>query len=87
MIDKKKLVESRPEYRNPTCIGQEGYNKGWNDCNTYWHNTIEAQPIVYSVEKVVEQLEAHCFSPIDYGGYAVDTEKAKEIVRERGMNG
>lgn len=39
------------------------------------------------VDKVVEMLEEECFSPIDYPGYAVDIEKAIEIVEEGGVDG
>ena len=46
MIDEKKLIEERPEWLNPDCVGNEEYNKGWNDCNKYWCNTIERQPKV-----------------------------------------
>ena len=46
MIDEKKLIEERPEWLNPNCVGKEEYNKGWNDCNKYWCNTIERQPKV-----------------------------------------
>ena len=38
------------------------------------------QPTAFDVEKVVKMLEEECFSPIDYPGYAVDIEKAIEIV-------
>ena len=46
MIDEKKLIEESPEWLNPNCGGKEEYNKGWNDCNKYWCNTIERQPKV-----------------------------------------
>ena len=46
MIDEKKLIEERPEWLNPDCVGSEEYNKGWNDCNKYWCNTIKRQPKV-----------------------------------------
>ena len=44
MIDEKKLIEERPEWLNPDCVGSEEYNKGWNACNKYWCNTIKRQP-------------------------------------------
>ena len=44
MIDEKKLIEERPEWLNTDCVGSEKYNKGWNDCNKYWCNTIKRQP-------------------------------------------
>ena len=46
MIDEKKLIEERPEWLNPDCVGNEEYNKGWNACNKYWRNTIKRQPKV-----------------------------------------
>lgn len=46
MIDEKKLIEERPEWLNPDCVGNEEYNKGWNACNKYWCNTIKRQPKV-----------------------------------------
>lgn len=46
MIDEKKLIEERPEWLNPDCVGEEEYNKGWNACNKYWCNTIKRQPKV-----------------------------------------
>ena len=46
MIDEKKLIEERPEWLNPNCVGEEEYNKGWNACNIYWCNTIDRQPKV-----------------------------------------
>lgn len=46
MIDEKKLIEERPEWLNTDCVGSEKYNKGWNDCNKYWCNTIKRQPKV-----------------------------------------
>ena len=46
MIDEKKLIEERPEWLNPNCVGKEEYNKGWNACNKYWCNTIKRQPKV-----------------------------------------
>ena len=46
MIDEKKLIEERPEWLNPDCVGKEEYNKGWNACNKYWCNTIKSQPKV-----------------------------------------
>lgn len=46
MIDEKKLIEERPEWLNPNCVGEEEYNKGWNACNKYWCNNIKSQPKV-----------------------------------------
>ena len=48
---------------------------------------VDEQPTAFDVDKVVEMLEEECFSPIDYPGYAVDIEKAIEIVEEGGVDG
>ena len=56
MIDEKKLIEERPEWLNPNCVGEEEYNKGWNACNIYWCNTIERQPKVGEWIPVSERL-------------------------------
>lgn len=50
-------------------------------------NMLNHAPPAYDVDKVVEMLEEECFSPIDYPGYAVDIEKAIEIVEEGGVDG
>ena len=49
-------------------------------------NMLNHAPTAYDVDKVVEMLEEECFSPIDYPGYAVDIEKAIEIVEEGGVD-
>ena len=56
MIDEKKLIEERPEWLNPNCVGREEYNKGWNACNKYWCNTIKSQPKVGEWIPVSERL-------------------------------
>lgn len=56
MIDEKKLIEERPEWLNPNCVGKEEYNKGWNACNKYWCNTIKRQPKVGEWIPVSERL-------------------------------
>ena len=50
-------------------------------------DAVEHVPTAYDVDKVVETLEEECFSPIDYPGYAVDIEKAIEIVEDGGIDG
>lgn len=50
-------------------------------------DAVEHVPTAYDVDKVVEMLEEECFSPIDYPGYAVDIEKAIEIVEGGGIDG
>lgn len=66
MIDQKKLIEERPEWLNPDCVGSEEYNKGWNACNKYWCNTIKRQPKVGEWIPVEEQF------PEDSGTYIVN---------------
>lgn len=62
-------------------------------CGTYEKETadmfIEAfeNSKPYDQDKVVEQLEEACISPSDYPGYAVDIEKAIEIVKGGGVDG
>lgn len=48
---------------------------------------IDAQPAAYNPDKVVAQLEEACISPSDYPGYAVDIEKAIQIVKGGGVDG
>lgn len=61
MIDEKKLIEERPEWLNPDCVGSEEYNKGWNACNKYWCNTIKRQPKVGEWIPCSERLpERYC---------------------------
>lgn len=66
MIDEKKLIEESPEWLNPNCVGKEEYNKGWNDCNKYWCNTIERQP------KVGEWIPCSDRFPEESGTYIVN---------------
>lgn len=66
MIDEKKLIEERPEWLNPNCVGKEEYNKGWNACNKYWCNTIKRQPKVGEWIPVSEKL------PEESGTYIVN---------------
>lgn len=47
---------------------------------------IDAQPTAYDPDKVVAQLEEACISPSDYPGYAVDIERAIEIVKGGGVD-
>ena len=49
------------------------------------HDTFNAQPTAYDPDKVVAQLEEACISPSDYPGYAVDIERAIEIVKGGGV--
>lgn len=49
--------------------------------------SIDDVPTAYDPDKVVAQLEEACISPSDYPGYAVDIEKAIEIVKGGGVDG
>lgn len=66
MIDEKKLIEESQEWLNPNCVGKEEYNKGWNDCNKYWCNTIERQ------QKVGEWIPCSDRFPEESGTYIVN---------------
>lgn len=47
-IDRKELLNNRPEYLNPTMEDeiQSARHKGWNDCNSYYCDLIIKQPKV-----------------------------------------
>lgn len=49
-------------------------------------DAFDEMPTAYDQDKVVEQLEEACISPSDYPGYAVDIEKAIDIVKAGGVN-
>lgn len=46
LIDRKELLNSRPEYLNPQMEDeiQSARHKGWNDCNSYYYDLIIGQP-------------------------------------------
>ena len=46
---------------------------------------IDRITTAYDPDKVVAQLEEACISPSDYPGYAVDIEKAIQIVKGGGV--
>lgn len=48
-------------------------------------DVINNMPTAYNPDKVVAQLEEACISPSDYPGYAVDIEKAIQIVKGGGV--
>lgn len=59
LIDKRELLNERPENLNPNMNDdiKSSYNKGWNACNSEWISLIKEQPTAYDVDKVIEQLE------------------------------
>lgn len=48
LIDRKELLNNRPEYLNPQMEDeiQSARHKGWNDCNSYYYDLIIKQPKV-----------------------------------------
>lgn len=46
LIDRKELLNNRPEYLNPKMEDeiQSARHKGWNDCNSYYYDLIIKQP-------------------------------------------
>lgn len=50
-IDRKELLNSRPEYLNPQMKDEikSARHQGWNDCNSYYYNIIIEQPTVDTV--------------------------------------
>lgn len=40
-IEREEVLNNRPEGRNPTQIGKEEYNKGWNDCRHAFFECID----------------------------------------------
>lgn len=48
LIDRKELLNSRPEYLNPQMEDEiaSARHQGWNDCNSYYYNLIIKQPTV-----------------------------------------
>lgn len=61
LIDRKELLNNRPEYLNPQMEDeiQSARHKGWNDCNSYYYDLIIKQP------KVDTEQHAHW---IEVGG-------------------
>ena len=59
LIDKKELLNERPEMLNPNMNDgiKSAYNKGWNACNSEWISLIEELTTAYDIDKVVGQLE------------------------------
>ena len=48
LIDRKELLNNRPEYLNPQMEDEikSARHQGWNDCNSYYYNIIIKQPAV-----------------------------------------
>lgn len=59
LIDKKELLNERPEMLNPNMNDgiKSAYNKGWNACNSEWVSLIDEQPTAYDIDEVIKQLE------------------------------
>ena len=70
LTDKFKVWCSECDCRTDVYSDKEEVVKCWNT----------RKPM----ERIVDRLEEECFSPKDYGGYAIDIEKACEIVKEEG---
>ena len=96
LIDKRELLNERPEMLNPNMNDEieSAYNKGWNACNSEWINLIDEQPTAYNIDNVIEQFENEAannteFFTDDYrddyyrGAYAAYCE-AIEIVKKGG---
>jgi formamidopyrimidine-DNA glycosylase len=47
-IDRKELLNNRPEYLNPQMEDEikSARHQGWNDCNSYYYDLIIKQPKV-----------------------------------------
>jgi hypothetical protein len=48
LIDRKELLNNRPEYLNPQMEDKiaSARHQGWNDCNGYYYDLIIKQPTV-----------------------------------------
>ena len=85
LIDKKELLNERPEMLNPNMNDgiKSAYNKGWNACNSEWISLIDEQSTAYDVDKVIEQLEENY--SCDVGNLKmISLDKAIEIVKKGG---
>ena len=85
LIDKKELLNERPEMLNPNINDEikSAYNKGWNACNSEWISLIDEQSTAYDVDKVIEQLEENY--SCDVGNLKmISLDKAIEIVKKGG---
>lgn len=52
LIDRKELLNNRPEYLNPQMEDEikSARHQGWNDCNSYYYDLIIKQPTVETVK-------------------------------------
>lgn len=85
LIDKKELLNERPEMLNPNMNDgiKSAYNKGWNACNSEWISLIDEQPTAYDVNEVVKQLkEKYLYSIGNLKMISLD--EAIEIVKKGG---
>lgn len=62
LIDRKELLNSRPEYLNPQMEDEiaSARHQGWNDCNSYYYNLIIKQPTV-DTERHAHWEQSSCF--------------------------
>lgn len=79
-----RLIDADEIDFNKAFGGKSGFAK---DMREAAQMLVDKQPTAFDVDKTVEQLEEECFFPIDYPGYAVDIEKAIEIVEGGGIDG
>ena len=77
LIDADELIK--------TLIKEEWQLDQINTVENFEEIILDKIPTAYDPEKVIEELEKDCFSPRDYYGYAVDIEKAIEIVEKGGI--
>ena len=85
LIDKKELLNERPEMLNPNMNDgiKSAYNKGWNACNSEWISLIDEQPTAYDINEVVKQLkEKYLYSIGNLKMISLD--EAIEIVKKGG---
>lgn len=86
LIDKKELLNERPEMLNPNMNDgiKSAYNKGWNACNSEWISLIDEQPTAYDINEVVNQLKGnYLYSTGNLKMISLD--EAIEIVKKGGV--
>ena len=85
LIDKKELLNERPEMLNPNMNDgiKSAYNKGWNACNSEWISLIDEQPTAYDIDEVVKQLKENYLYSIG-NLKMISLDEAIEIVKKGG---
>ena len=85
LIDKKELLNERPEMLNPNMNDgiKSAYNKGWNACNSEWISLIDEQPTAYDIDEVVKQLKENYLYSIG-NLKMISRDEAIEIVKKGG---